>query len=276
MSEMLPGPMLPGPETWEEVADWPEDLVQRLRCHSSKITTLMDILQFGSLHTTDYSGFDCPREMMFHVQKVLQLLYDCDGKTGDILHRFVRSCDTGALQRQVLLWIANRIDAGGTCVLADIEGCFDDWVITQLDSMIPYQEKSKLTDAEKQEVTAAYADMWAWLLKNRNDVLPDPLLSKCLTHDEFCPLYARHEACDNSKALRLHWAGTTCTGWSSVGLQQGLAHQSERTHNCWLLQRIVLAERNLEDGFFQVRCLFTLVLCLVHHMVKISVVFAFI
>ena len=65
-------------------------------------------------------------------------------------------------------------------------------------------------------------------------------------------LFARREESVDSNALRLNWAGTTCTGWSSVGLQEGFTHVSERTRNVWLLQRVVAAERNMEDGFFQV------------------------
>ena len=242
----------PGPTTWEEVISWPEELIYRLKqCDGHKIKILMDTEQFGSLNTTDYSGFDCPREMVFQMQKVFQALYELDGKIGNILHRFVRSCDVGGLQRRVLLWMSNHLDSGKSCVLQDIEGCLDDWVVQELDDMIPHQQKTDLSVAEKAEVAKAYADMWAWLVKDRQKILPDPLLSPCLTHDGYCPLFAWREECDHSKALRLHWAGTTCTGWSSVGLQEGLSHTSERTHNIWLLQRIVLAERNKEDAFFQ-------------------------
>ena len=189
----------------------------------------MDTLQAGARHTTDYSGFDCPREMMCQLQKVFQELCALDGKAGACLHRFVRSCDVGALQRRVMLWMSENLDQGQSCVLADIEGCLDDWVVEELDGMVPRQQKTDLTVDERAEVAKAYADMWAWLLKDRQNLLPDPLLSECLTRDGYCPLFARRAESDDSKALRLHWAGTTCTGWSSVGLQDGFSLSPERT-----------------------------------------------
>ena len=130
--------------TWEEVISWPEELISRLKCDGHKMQILMDTLQFGSLNTTDYSGFDCPIEMMCQMQKVLQALYDLDGKTGDIIHRFVRSCDVGGLQRRVLLWMSNHLDSVRSCVLQDIEGCLDDWVVQELYDMIPHQQKTDL------------------------------------------------------------------------------------------------------------------------------------
>ena len=246
--------MLPGPTTWDEVMSWPVDLVSRLKSHGGdkKMQTFMDMFKFGGTHNTDYSGFECPREMMHQLQKVLIDLYKIDGGGGNFMHRFVRSCDVGRLQRQVLLYMTTHLDNGKSCVLEDIEGCLDDWVVAELDAMVPHKYKQELTSEQKEEVGKAYADMWAWLVRDRDNILPSPVLSKCLTHGAYCPLFARREESVDSNALRFNWAGTTCTGWSSVGLQEGFTHVSERTHNVWLLQRVVAAERNMEDGFFQV------------------------
>ena len=235
--------MLPGPTSPQSLCDWPCDILARLCSVDERRDILFKLLEVGGLHTTDYSGFDSPRETVTQVLVAVGLLLKVVRP-----QKFVRSCDLAKLPQKTLTWASYNLDDGQSCVLSNIEACLSAQDLQTLDSMIPHQGVKKLSKDQKAEVAAAYQDMLGWLIENREEVFPRPLQSPCLLHG-LCPVHPPRGLDD--KALRINWAGTSCVGWTSVGKQDRFSHCSERVHAVWLAQRVILEERGLEDGFFQ-------------------------
>lgn len=238
----------PGPSTADELQQWPLDLVRRLVGYNNG--ALKPLLEksasYGSRNITDYSGFDCPREMTYQITRAMQ---------HEALQfrpqNFVRACDNAKGPLDVLAWTSHHLDNSCSCLLTDIQGCLSDEEMKTLDDMIPHKSSKKMTEDEASENSTAYSAMLDYLMTNRQRIFPDPLESECRIHGGCCAIDASRGRVYFDDALEVDWAGTTCTGWSSVGTQARFAHMSERTHCVWLVQRVVLAEAGKESCFFQ-------------------------
>ena len=64
------------------------------------------------------------------------------------------------------------------------------------------------------------------------------------------------DECDNAcdlegeRPLSVCFAGVTCDGWSSMGLQKRYSHDSELPHSVWVAERIARAQQSVEDLAF--------------------------
>ena len=92
------------------------------------------------------------------------------------------------------------------------------------------------------EASRAYSTMASWLMENRGMLLRK---SYCVKHQSYCNLSTEGEA-GTADMLKVHFAGTTCKGWSSVGQKRYFGDKSEEPHAIWLAHRRVEGER--EDG----------------------------
>ena len=244
--------LAPGPRTREEIIQWPVDIVMRARQAGERFDNMIDLLKYGFLSTTDYSGYDCPRELVTQCFAALAFTHSWPPGYTPAVH-FTRACDNDGLPLKVLSYLADVVDRAESCVQTDIENSLVADAIRALDKMIPHQEKDRLSKEEESEVQDSYKQMLHWLIDNRNWVFKEHCASECIIHDQECPGHPRqHEDCDG--ALRVNWAGTECVGWSTVGKQLRYAHRSERTHAIWMTQRIIHAENGKEDGVFQDGC----------------------
>lgn len=236
----------PGPSSPAQLSQWPVEILELALRSDDRRNVYLKNVQFGSLHSTDYSGFDSPRETVSQLHAATT-----HGLLACPPPRFVRSCDCAKLPLKCLLWAAENLDHGKSCVLDNIESALSPETLATLDKMIPHKLRKQLSKDQKKEVEQGYLDMWDYLIAHRDEICPDPLLSDCLACDDRCPVSVKRDRLDSDHILRLNWAGTSCVGWTSVGKQDRFCHASERVHNIWLLQRVVLEERDREDGFFQ-------------------------
>ena len=245
--------LLPGPSSEKEIIAWPMDLVHRARQAGSRFSNLVALLQDGYLATSDYSGYDCPREMVTQLFKALKLTNSFPTLCCPVC-RFTRACDNDKLPLKVLTFLAEEVDHCESCVNTNIENCLLDETKDKLDEMVPHKEKAKITKPEEREIKEAYEQMMQWLIQNRHTAFKERCASECIIHGHECPGHPRQTS-DCHGALRVNWGGNECIGWSTVGKQLRYAHASERTFAIWVVQRIIQAENQKEDGFFQDRCI---------------------
>ena len=163
-------------------------------------------------------------------------------------------CDNGALQQKILQQLAAHQAASSEgqklCVFQDINDRLTPTARNLLDGMTPDPS------APLKEAADAYKQMAAWLMTNRDWALRDE--DPCATHDRMCSLTPElqlPQGCmaDSPRPLRMHLAGNTCKGWSTVGKMKFFADASERPLGIWLADRRRQAERTdglAEDIFF--------------------------
>ena len=240
----------PGPASYEELSNWPCDLLHRA-CSASEsaVNRMREFVAHGLQGNSDYSGYDCPREMLTQLFKAFTYsdYFACQHSP---TLRFTRSCDNADLPLRVLRHLAQVNDRGESCVNTDIEGCLTQEAKDHLDDMVVDANQSSTSNEElKVSLKEAYASMSAWLIENRGSVFAPELCSPCVIHGRDCPMAARLP--DGDGRLLLNFAGTTCVGWSTVGKRGGFSDGSERTHAVWMTQRICMAEQRKEHGFFQ-------------------------
>ena len=241
-----------GPNNYEELSQWPLTLLS-CACDASQpaVERLQEFVRHGH-NNSDYSGYDCPRQMLSQVWKAMTY---CDFFQLESLPSltFNRACDCAPLPLQALRYWSEIVDKGTSCLNVDIEGVLKKDSVKHLDKLesdAHTMAENLSSKAEQMEVlTQCFSSMQSWLVENRGTAFTEDLRSPCLTHGVACPL--AEARAEGDKSLALNWAGTTCIGWSSVGKRETFSHISERTHAVWLTTRICQAEQRKEDGFFQ-------------------------
>ena len=131
--EPAPSSLPAGPSTYAEVSRWPFDMLKRATSEGVlSVERLHDLFGGGVLINRDYSGYDCPREMLTQLWKAfaIEKLFS----TKPTL-TFARSCDNAKLPLRVLLHLAQDVDLG-SCVATDIEGCLTPVANNHLDAII--------------------------------------------------------------------------------------------------------------------------------------------
>ena len=96
----------PGPTSVQEVALWPEDLLKLAidkAGASGKEQVMVEFFRYGIGNTTDYSGFDGPREMMTQVYRDIRQRQASSFSIRDARFRFDRACDNFPLPLSVVL-----------------------------------------------------------------------------------------------------------------------------------------------------------------------------
>ena len=234
-----------GPCTASELWSWPRNLVS---CMSAEEGDRVDaLLSEGSQHTTDYSGFDCPRSMMATITKAL---CERSPKLNAAEHKFIRSCDNNALAQSILCSYAQDLDSDTTCVFGGLESSMDQEHKDMLDSLEPSKSLRKMKDPEAvAECVTAYENLTQHVWSEKEVHYPRHAVSPCLVHGGAgCPLFKQRFS---PLSLSFNWAGTICKGWSTVGAQQRFGDPSERPHASWVAQRHQAAKFNTEDLFMQ-------------------------
>ena len=112
-----------------ELGAWPDSLSSRLvECGFAK--PLQHILRYGILGHSEYTGYDGGRLSCEQGFEGFQRVTGCTiGKV-----RFVRGCDNGQVQQQVLTHVSQVEDNSSSCVLRDLmdrlpRSCID-WIDT--------------------------------------------------------------------------------------------------------------------------------------------------
>lgn len=250
-------PTKPGPSTVVEVFDWPADLCERLVTGPDgeerrlRLRALSHGVQWHV--TSDYSGFDCPREAM----RVGTLALQEHFKWKVLAPRFLRSCDVDSFCQKVLKEYS-KTDGG--CVFADINDRLPVYARNAIDGMEP----EKLNN-NKDHHRLHRQQQHVWIVAHKEHLFSADSTSRCLVHNDQCPTLPQvpvdssdggeGDSGDSSEShkskLRLNIAGTCCQGWSLEGKQWKDAHSSERPHSIWQCEREQAEALSLEDGFIQ-------------------------
>lgn len=248
----------PGPSDLEGLFNWPEDHLRTIIAHKDRCSRLQAVVRRGIVNTTDYSGMDSPREVCFMLEHAMRAEFAWGGSVPRPLLRFIRSCDWAKVPQGVLVQMSTELDSRQSCVFPSLEARLPNEASALLDSMQPVLNAGSTGLPKKSTVDpdmialaqSAYTEMATWLERNGQWVFNKDAVSDCLVHNKKCPATPPLPR-DMPSALRVNWAGTTCTGWTAVGQQLRFADPSERCHAVWLAERQQKALDNTEDMFFQ-------------------------
>ncbi|CAE7239963.1 unnamed protein product [Symbiodinium sp. CCMP2456] len=237
----------PGLRSQDDVVEWPLDVVSSL-CGAGNEECQLRLRNHvlkGMVLTTDYSGLDCPREALEMGVRALQHVMNIE-PGAQVVH-VGRTCDKGLLQKRVQVELAQSIEA----VLQDHERCHFEDILHRLpqrgqDWIAAASPGKHATKAERAEAHAAIAD---WLMQNRSWLFSKDATAFCCVHQRRCRV---HQCLlgEQEERLRMNVAGVTCHAWSSEGLLEGTAHESEIPLAVWLAERKFMFEECLEDVLF--------------------------
>ena len=253
----------PGPTSVDEAFNWPLDKVEKVVGDQERKLRLMSFMMHGVGFTSDYSGFDCPRECLTQLDTAFTIK-DWPWQGQGQRFEFLRSCDRAQSPQSVLLHLARVNDKGCSCVFSDINDRLDEETTVLVDKMEPNKvselDRVTLADGfaargstERGHMARAYADMQAWFMDKRASLFNRNTKSYCLVHEKDCFAYPcmENRKVADEKRLLFNISGNVCWAWSSCGQHAADAHESERTFGIWAAERKSLAEQNLEDGFFE-------------------------
>ena len=155
----------PGPSSLADLGNWPSDIADmlakgdeaaRLRTHTNLLRKIMV--------TTDYSGFECPREALRCAVQGLNHIFGWSLSESDAF-TWVSSCDNAPIPLEVLQEIHRKLDGGRAdrgCIFRDIlsklPAVAQEWLACA-------QPDANATRAEK---VRAHKEVATWLQANRN------------------------------------------------------------------------------------------------------------
>ena len=271
-----------GPETIEDVTGWASNFATTL-LETESASTLRENLQQGLLVTTDFSGYDAPRECL---RVMLGALSTASGTQLPDAH-VLRSCDFGVPQRKCLMAQSDMYDGGSSCVFCDLHDRLSEEHRNWISAASP--TKGMLP----QEAREANRNVANFLEQQRNTLFSLGSRSYCAQHNQMCPLHVlpafrdlqkkqakpdlaekasparkrRRQCCPwwqqpgsaslstlcaDKEPLVLNISGLVCTDYTPLGKKKGCSGSglTEPTHAVWSAERTWLAVNSLEDVFF--------------------------
>ena len=135
-------------------------------------------------------------------------------------------------------------------------------VFGDLMDRVPSEHRKKLTrlvsSADGSNDAELYADATKYIQQHSGDIFGPLVECDCLVHKKKCRVHPSRDSFvrhidppeEMRKPLVFNMAGTTCVGWSRVGLRKRHADPSELFHSVWLEERRASAFRNIEDAFW--------------------------
>lgn len=254
----------PGPTTAEELGNWPARLAASLtmpeghadaeltlRLHTNLARTLM--------FSTEYSGFDCPREALRLGVEGLRCLHSWTFEPHPL--RAMHACDVAPTPQNILMEISEKFDGSSSCVFMDLldrlPSAARDWI----------DAASPPVNASRAEKTEAHDLISKWVIENRAWLFTCDTRSRCLVHHADCLVYPGRasdrdtpeapsgssgvasddaEACcgnptcsgriEQTKPLFISCSGVSCLPWTSEGSSAGKASPCEIPHIVWVAE----------------------------------------
>jgi hypothetical protein len=237
----------------KDVMRWPVRVLRGVRAgdgfEDQEAELRMKMLYQGEIiMTTDYSGWDCPR---WCLHAIALALVEEWGWPADIVNKikFVRACDYGEIQQQVLCEVAMKIDKSESCVLVNMMDRLPQTAKDIIMSACPGDDATLTQKADAHEF------IYQWLESNRQWVFPIGATSPCEVHGTRCSVHPYNDlppdvAASPDRPSIFTTAGVTCHAWSMEGSREGDAHHSAIFNAIWQIERIARAENNQEDGAF--------------------------
>ena len=153
-----------GPVRIQEFMSWPTDVIASIAAwDSDALGNLVGVLRRGLAVNSDYSGMDCPREVLTQCFEAVARFKSID--KNEFRLTFSRASDKGQLQKKVLTRIATAND--GSCVMGDILERLPKSARKYIAAAAPAkndprEKKSRLTSTSSSgsSRTAAIASLW--------------------------------------------------------------------------------------------------------------------
>ena len=171
-----------GPQSKDELLAWDDRYanVAKTAGLAMFVLEMVDANGGGTLITTDYYGFDFPRESLRILVPKLAAVAG--------IHcpevRFVRSCDWGEAQAKVLVAQSLKLDSGVGCVFGDLNERLHPDAREWLDIVSPKKKTDKALAKKANNEIRGFLDRGSsWII--RSDAM-----SRCMVHDCMCPAYA--------------------------------------------------------------------------------------
>ena len=105
----------PGPANFEELVNYPVDLVDDAFKSNERKQRCMSLLREGLIEHSDYSGISAEREAK---RLLFQVLHEDYGLS--VPHNFIKSCDIDPDCQAVLVHTSDTLDEQRSCVFKDI------------------------------------------------------------------------------------------------------------------------------------------------------------
>ena len=167
----------PGPVSAEEFGQWDRVYAQLFQPYYTRIS---DIMRHGVIATTDYSGYDSPRECM---RILTPSIFAAMQKPVPQIS-FLRSCDWGRLQQKVLLHQSVVWDEGSVCLFDNIADRLSSPGVNFIADRPVQKNMPMATRADRnKEILSA-------LLDCRHSWNPVDAVCPCLVHKKLCPVHA--------------------------------------------------------------------------------------
>jgi hypothetical protein len=167
-----------GPQTVEELSAWDDFLAKQIG-NSGLGETALRLLKGGALMYTDYSGLDFPREAIRMCLPAVSSYLERDTPE---LH-YVRACDWGNMQHEVLCKQSLLLDEGRGCVFRDLNDRLHPDMQHWLNTVAPGKETPhELALEANDKIVKHLAQNSSWAF-SRNAT------SFCSVHKCKCPAY---------------------------------------------------------------------------------------
>ena len=210
------------------------------------------LFMLGLDFNSDYSGWECPRWSMAALGQALIVRWGWTSELVTTGIRFLRSCDNGSIQREVLTAIGTDLDHGSSCSTGNMLHRLPKLARRYIRRAMPAE------DAPGENKLEAHSHIHAWLLENRRWVFPRNAKARCSVHNRKCYVHSimmqdigtSSVSARRGRRLILNTAGVTCHAWSAEGKSEGDIHGSAVFNSIWQVERIALAEDLSEDGAF--------------------------
>ena len=132
----------------------------------------------GLWYVSDYSGYDSPRE-------ALTILHEALGRHGyplALAPRYVRACDIGGVQQQILTGVSAASDDGTCCVFKDISERMTQNAKTIMQKMTGGVSSGTAIAKEANETFTSW-------LRQAESAFNIKATSWCCQHQRACPVY---------------------------------------------------------------------------------------
>ena len=232
-----------GPVRIQEFMSWPTDVIASIAAwDSDALGNLVGVLRRGLAVNSDYSGMDCPREVLTQCFEAVAR-FKCIDKN-EFRLTFSRASDKGQLQKNILTRIATAND--GSCVMGDILERLPKSARKYIAAAAPAKN-----DPREKKIKANQ-HILEWLQQNRGYCFLADARSPCCVHGAQCMVFQDRTSPTEGRRhpIRMSVAGVTCVGWSAEGQREEFAHESEIPHAVWMTERFQAECKNLEDCFF--------------------------
>ena len=206
-------------------------------------TNLGKLRHRGLCCSSDYSGYDTPREVLRLVDLALWL----KGGFG-LPFKWANACDCDPIPQKVLVNLSLQVDDGRSCVFRNVLEKMAVDQVNILSKSDPVTPESKADVMGCIAAAGAYSKQAEYMLRNLGTCFPADQKAYCLVHSGMCRvqmtaddatrLVHGDEADDAPKPLIVNFAGHTCLGWTPAGKQLRSAHPAEKIFNVYLAERI--------------------------------------